>query len=748
MKTQADSPANKNVGLLARAWVGLGAVRGDKPGRRQWVAGQPWVRHWEFWLALGLGAFLRLWHIDLTQFVEDQRNFMTIAREAVLHGAIPITSVTYSISTYSPPLSAYLLMPFVFFGKDPLPAVISIALWNILGLALTYILALRYFGRRVAATAALLLATCGNAVNYSRFIWQPPYWPTLFALWAITLYVGCILGRRIWFLPNVILLALATLLHPAAAILLPVTIVALLLAPQRPHRREYAAIGFVLLLLIVPTIIWELVSRGYDLRLYADFFRQHGTFGLDVFTALFHLLGAPSSGDFGPASLYARFSAWYKPINILAVLLFAVGYLVLSAAVALPLLTVWREPPSRGGRWTRVRDGMRPAWERLRADAGLRAYLLLWLWVTLPPLSMLHFSTPPTAHYLLSLFPAAFIVAGIGVRWLIEIPARLGGAPSVAPSVQHLVPRLVPPLVTGVVVLLIVAQAAQTALYGSTLADGHFDAMRFYGYPLAEVQAADAQLGTLQRTQGAKQIFVITSDVARFQSPLDYLLVSEHPDRVASPDDCLLLPTPTAGTTLEVATVPGGHASQLLDGLPNAGRVGEVPMPGGAPFPVYRLQGAAPLLPDETTMGPVTFLDAGGNGLRLDAAARVGPELIRLRWTVFGSPTTARGTPWYRAQIQAVNSEGGADQPLAQTDCKPTRWQPGETLFTWLSVASAASTLAIEVRSSTTALDITQIGPMRLFSPREVGMPLVTLAAAGSAPQPEVTALGLTWRFR
>ncbi len=460
MKTQADSPANKNVGLLARAWVGLGAVRGDKPGRRQWVAGQSWVQHWEFWFALSLSAFLCFWHIDLTQFLEDQRNFIAIARQAVLHGGIPIASIPYSIGTYSPPLSEYLLIPFALFGKDPMPAVISIVLWNILGVALAYIFALRYFGRRVAATAALLFATCGTAVNYSRLIWPTSYWPTLFALWAITLYAGCILGRRFWLLPNVILLALTALLHPAAVVLLPVTLVALLLAPQRPRRWEYAAIGFVLLLLIVPTIIWELVSRGYDLRLYAHFFRQHGTFGLQVFVALFHLLGAPSSGDFGPASLYARFSAWYKPINILAVLLFAVGYLVLSAAVALPLLTVWRELPSRGGRWTRVRDGMRPAWERLRADAGLRAYLLLWLWVTLPPLSMLHFSTPPTAHYLLSLFPAAFIVAGIGVRWLIEIPAKLGAAPSVAPFVQHLVPRLAPPLVTSLVVLLIVAQAA------------------------------------------------------------------------------------------------------------------------------------------------------------------------------------------------------------------------------------------------------------------------------------------------
>jgi len=175
VKTQADSPANKNVGLLARAWVGLGAVRGDKPGRRQWVAGQPWVRHWEFWFALSLSAFLCFWHINLTQFLEDQRNFIAIARQAVLHGGIPIASIPYSIGTYSPPLSEYLLIPFSLFGKDPMPAVISLALWNILGVALAYIFALRFFGRRVAATAALLFATCGTAVNYSRLIWPTSY---------------------------------------------------------------------------------------------------------------------------------------------------------------------------------------------------------------------------------------------------------------------------------------------------------------------------------------------------------------------------------------------------------------------------------------------------------------------------------------------------------------------------------------------------------------------------------------------
>src|SRR5215469_13193777 len=99
------------------------------------ATGGTWVfaRHWEFWLALLLGAFLRLWHIELTQFLQDQRNFYILAREAVLHHALLVTSVTYSIGVYSPPLSADLLVPFAAFGHNPLPAVIAIAVWNVLG---------------------------------------------------------------------------------------------------------------------------------------------------------------------------------------------------------------------------------------------------------------------------------------------------------------------------------------------------------------------------------------------------------------------------------------------------------------------------------------------------------------------------------------------------------------------------------------------------------------------------------------
>ncbi|GAC1448603.1 MAG: hypothetical protein PVSMB4_05960 [Ktedonobacterales bacterium] len=224
-----------------------------------------WARHPGLWLALGIGACLRLWHIDVTQFFYDQAGLMTLARGAVLRHALPVTGIGSSIHTYNPPLSIYLLIPFVALGKDPLLAAVSVALWNVGGIALCYFFGLRFFGRGTATVSALLLATSGKAVIYSRFIWQQNYLPPLLVLWAFTLYAGCVHGRRGWLVPNLTLLALIVALHPTGLVLVPLVLVAILLGPQRPRLREYALSAGIGVVLFVPTMIWEIVSHGADL---------------------------------------------------------------------------------------------------------------------------------------------------------------------------------------------------------------------------------------------------------------------------------------------------------------------------------------------------------------------------------------------------------------------------------------------------------------------------------------------------
>src|SRR5690348_3242540 len=195
---------------------------------RDRIAQIPWLRYPEFWLVVALAAFLRLWSINLTEILSNQVQQLLLARGAWLHGALPVTGAATSVGNLNPPLTIYAAAPFMVFGKDPLLATIVVALWNVLGVILCYIFANRYFGRVVAASGALLFASSGMAVYYSRSVGTPNYLPPVLILCMLMLFLGCISGRRGWFAPHIALLIMAIQILPAAALLIPVSVLGFL----------------------------------------------------------------------------------------------------------------------------------------------------------------------------------------------------------------------------------------------------------------------------------------------------------------------------------------------------------------------------------------------------------------------------------------------------------------------------------------------------------------------------------------
>lgn len=712
-----------------------------------------WLRYWEFWLAVALAAFLRLWHVDVTQFLDDQVGLLNLARGGILRGAWPVTGIPSSIGTLNPPLSVYLIMPFAVFGKSPLPAVVSIALWNVLGVAFCYLFSLRYFGRRVAATAALLFATCGAAVNYSRFLWQQNYLPPLLVLWAATLFAACAGGRRRWFIANIVLLVVAVLLHPTAVFLVPVTLIAILLAPRAPTRRDYAVAAAVIVLLAVPSLIWEAVSRASDLRILYHYLAHRGSFSTTVFHMLYLALGAPDSQGLGSQSLYAAYGAWYPVLNVAAATCVGAGFIVLTVLVLAPARAVWLAHPRTGGPvHQRVTSWLVSCWRGLRADAGWRRDLLLWLWFATPIILMIHHSGALYVHYLMVLYPVAFIVAGFAVRWLLDLPAHL--------------PRLrisfVRPMTAAIVFtllgLLVAGQTLQSALYPAALASGHFDAYTFYGYPLGDLTPLEDSLGALQRQRGATAMFVATPVQARYRAPLDYLLVGEHPDRISFPANCLVLPAPGSGPTLVVSTQSGTPAAALLPRLPTAAHVTDLPVPGGPPFSAYQVSGALAPLPDETPVTPAVFSTASGPDLRLDAASVVAPTTLRLRWTVLASTPTGQLPESFRVLARPAGMPGAAASAYVPTECQPERWQAGETLFTWISLAPASTngqpaasvpspaggSVVVSITAAPSGQSAIALGPLRLLSAQSSGtVPASLTASLASAPSSALAPGGL-----
>jgi hypothetical protein len=708
-----------------------------------------------------VGAFLRLWQLNVAGFLDDQAGYFTLARDSILQGKLPLTGIAFSNSAMSPPIVVYLIMPFTALGKNPFPVVVSVALLNLVGVALCYLWALRAFGRLLAAVGALLFATCETAVEYGRFFWNMNYLAPLLALWAITLFAGGARGKRGWFVPNVFLLTVIVLIHPTGLLLAPAVLVAIVLAPQTVRWWEYVLGATLSAMLLVPTIVWELMSKGSDLGVFLQVGSHPASLDLRVFYVLYQILGGttyagpgadPPFAPVDPTTLYARLRLLHRAIELGVVLLFAAGYLNLTRLVAAPARDLWRRQETRAAGWRGLQGLAGTSFRGLRADPVWRGYLLLWLWVTLPPLVILRHSSPLHKHYLFILYPAAFVVCGLAVSWLAQWSRTLPDATAIMAarwSRRWQPRRAAQASLAALVAVLITGQAALSLLHITAVAQGQFDAAdRYlsasYGYPLGEVQRADALLRRLEHQQGAVAT-LISLPVARYRGALNYLLVREERTRMDFPGDCLVLPAADMSPALVVTTSAAGYAAALLPALPTASHLTDIAMPGGSPFAVYRLHGALPALPDETPLAPTLFRDSQGTGLRLEAAARTAAGGLRLRWRVLASTGAGQPAQLYQVQARTLTPTGRAGAVLAAGGCAPTRWQTGETVFTWLTPppgaagapprddALAGGPLTIEVMSHTQTLWSQTLGPLRLLSGVYTATAPTRLAPAGGA---------------
>ena len=666
-----------------------------------------WARHWEFWLALALGAALRLWRLDLTQYLDDQTRLMVLARASVTHGLIPLTGIPSSIHTLNPPLSVYLLLPFAAFTADPMPVAISIALWNVLGVALCYIFTLRYFGRRVASLSALLFASCGAAINYSRFIWQQNYLPPLLVLWALTLYLGAVECRRRWFVANVTLLALAALLHPTAALLAPVTLIAALLAPRFPRWRAWLVSAVIALALLAPTLLWEALSGFSDLRAARAYATGQSHINPAVFYYLYQAIGGPS-GSFPGSSLP------FLALNALATLLFAIGWIVLTARILRPARSLpWRRDQ---GLVAATRQWLVALYTGLRASDSWKINLLLWLSVSLPIALMIRHSAGLFAHYLMVLYPTAFIVSAVGavssITWL-ERQFRAYDA--------RLASRAALTLEVGML-LLVVARSAQWISYPASLTNtATFNAYQTYdyGYPLSALQTGANELDQLQRQTGATTVEVITPSDPRYGLPTSYIFAGERPDRVTVAPSCLLLPpAASSGSWLITSAAPNTPAASLLASVA-AQPVGALRMMGGPDYPVYQVSGPGAAPTGAHATPPIFFDDGAGDSLQLTTVATLGAGAIVAGWNVI-----AARAPEGQSRFFTVSaSEGG---PSVSTTCEAQRWQAGETLYTILPLTPGGD-LRLSLSGGTHGLDIRSAGSLRFLSALDGGQARVAM---------------------
>ena len=161
-----------------------------------------------------LAAYLRLNHLEWTEFKLDEAHLSQLAYDMARHGQIPLTGIGSSVGVVNPPLAAWLLaMPYAV-SASPMVATGFIAALNVLAVIACYLLARRLFNSHGAALiATLLFAVSPWAIIHARKVWAQDLLPPFVMLWAWFGYRAFIEGKRWSLIGHGLMLAAAIQLH-------------------------------------------------------------------------------------------------------------------------------------------------------------------------------------------------------------------------------------------------------------------------------------------------------------------------------------------------------------------------------------------------------------------------------------------------------------------------------------------------------------------------------------------------------
>lgn len=234
-------------------------------------------------LILFTASFLRLYHINYTEFKIDQALNIYLTLDIIENGPIPEHVLLSSINTYNPPLFHYLLILPVLISKNPVFISSFIAILNILAIALGFFFIKSIFNQKIAFLSTIFWAINPWAIMYSRNIWHQ----NVLSLFIILFFFGILKlincqnapkanPDRTWRVPTGWLLlssaALACLLqiHLSTISLVPIFLLILFLTRKKIAFKDLLFIFLIFLIIFLPYILYEIQHDFYNLNQFIE----------------------------------------------------------------------------------------------------------------------------------------------------------------------------------------------------------------------------------------------------------------------------------------------------------------------------------------------------------------------------------------------------------------------------------------------------------------------------------------------
>jgi hypothetical protein len=359
-------------------------------------------------LVLLLAAYLRLNHLEWTEFKLDEAHLSQIAFDMARHGVIPLTGIGSSVGIVNPPLAAWLLAIPYALSSSPIVATAFIALLNVVAVALCYGLSRRMFaplGDRAwlaALIATLLFAVAPWAVIHSRKVWAQDLLPPFVLLYVWFGYRAFAQCKAWSLIGHGVALAAMIQIHYSALWLIPVSFVWLIAFARRLRFAPLVVTALIGAAAFAPFVIadglrgWPSVTRLLEMT------QQAAT----IDTTAIHLAQITTTGEeihslAGPQEFenYRALVPFNDGVSSLISLLVIGGVIV----AAIDVLAAVR----------------RRQW----GDRSAASFLLI-TWLLLPVLVQLSHRTPLYVHYFIIVLPAPFMLTGYLIgrlpdrRWL------------------------------------------------------------------------------------------------------------------------------------------------------------------------------------------------------------------------------------------------------------------------------------------------------------------------------------------
>jgi len=357
--------------------------------------------------ALGVVLYFRFVHIETTWMSPDQSTLLKLAMDISSGKRFPLVANQSSAGLAHPALPVYLYALPLAITHQILSAAGLTALLNSISVGVGYLFARRFLGRADALIFLSLYAASPWSVHFSRMIWNPvmiPFFATV-ALWLLTEAVS---GNRHFLIWVGVALSLIGIFHSH---LVSVTLLVSIGATWILFHRQVEFKGFgASLLLVVLSFLPYILSQPPPWRFLT------GTMSGE--TAKANLSPFLLAGDLVSArGLFLATGIWKAVENLLR------GWLWFSL-VWLGIFTLRCAPK---------------AWQgSLPSDQATR--IILFLWITGPLIALIRHTHYLQHHYLLFLYPAAYLAMAsalkdVGVTLHRLVSSRFPGLRRIGPTI-------------------------------------------------------------------------------------------------------------------------------------------------------------------------------------------------------------------------------------------------------------------------------------------------------------------------